>query len=121
MFLITASSCLACLHHSQLIKHFLLLSTDPVQAAFLPHTPGPNSILTMPRLPGPPSLSCHRLGMGWAGGFPLLHFQTQTSHLDKGKHIQSLEGADGAQGTMALAETNRPPLLHPRWLLGLQH
>lgn len=49
MFLITASSCLASLHHSQLIKHFLLLSTQPRPASLPPahRAPAPSWLLSL--------------------------------------------------------------------------
>lgn len=54
MLLITASSCLAPLHHSQLIKHFLLLSTHPWPASLPPahRAPAPSWLLSLgPFLP----------------------------------------------------------------------
>lgn len=61
MFLITASSCLAFLHHSQLIKHFLLLSTHPHPASLPPahRAPAPSWLLSLVPLLPPLSLpSC---------------------------------------------------------------
>lgn len=53
MFLITASSCLASLHHSQLIKHFLLLSTQPRPASLPPahRAPAPSWLFPSPVSP----------------------------------------------------------------------
>lgn len=55
MFLITASSCLASLHHSQLIKHFLLLSTQPRPASLPPahRAPAPSWLPVTPSLSFP--------------------------------------------------------------------
>lgn len=59
MFLITASSCLAFLHHSQLIKHFLLLSTHPHPASLPPahRAPAPSWLLSLVPLLLPLSLT----------------------------------------------------------------
>lgn len=61
MFLITASSCLASLHHSQLIKHFLLLSTHPRPASLPPahRAPAPSWLLSLDPFLPPLSFTGH--------------------------------------------------------------
>lgn len=124
MFLITASSCLASLHHSQLIKHFLLLSTHPRPASLPPahRAPAPSWLLSL----GPflPPLSFNRLLC--LPGFPAFkanprHGWGDVRHVSFPKHLKAFgrsaagrfDGVGGENSPERCCGNNLDVLGHP--------